>query len=110
MTHKANIWQGNERREANLAEFDVFKKILGTIGGLLLVQMIGAIWWASSQTTTLSFVKNDLSDLKIAINKDSDQRYRSTDALRDFNVVNQRIDKLESMVRENSKSIASFRK
>lgn len=94
MTH----WNQEERRRDNMVEINLFKKVLGAISGTLIIQLIGAIWWASSMTTTLSYVRSELSDLKANFSAATDQRYRSTDASKDFAAVNDRLSKLQSQI------------
>lgn len=73
---------------------------LVSIALFLLIQTFGWIWWASSTSTTLGFLKEEVRTVKETVNKDSSNSYRATDAVKDFSYRDARIAELSVKVEQ----------
>lgn len=95
-------WQeGNQERRQNdrePADLGWIKKALVTSCLALLANFAGGIWWAATQTAKMDFVQNTITAIQQDLKDASNDRYRGADALKDFTVINSRIDRVEGRV------------
>lgn len=85
-----------ERRNGE-AIYDV-QKLNWTVILFLVLQTTGAIWWAATTHSTLSFVQQSLVELKADLRLATTNRYTTSDAEKDKQYLDARIDALKSRV------------
>lgn len=84
--------------DEQVAELNLIKKIVGGVGGLIMMQLFGAMWWASSVATNLEYIKVDISALKAQGALVIVDRYTATDAKRDGAAVDMKIRDLQNQI------------
>lgn len=95
MTEDWNPETHPERRKE--AGFLIRYELLGIIA-IMILQLVGAIWWASSMSSDVRYMRADMIRLTSTIDKASADRYRSTDAQKDFFAVYQRLERNEARI------------
>lgn len=100
-------WDGFERREGT-EDMLVLKKIVIGVAVTTVVQLFGAIWWAATVTAKLEFVGGEVTALKSEIKYTANDRYRSTDAAKDFINVNAKIDRNTKEIDDLKKSFERY--
>lgn len=65
-----------------------------SIALFLLVQTLGWVWWASSTSTTLAFLKDELKNVKQTLTETDADRYKASEAAKDFAVRDAKITEL----------------
>ena len=73
-------------------------RILVPIVIVLVLQSAFGIWWASSLSTSVEFLKDEISEIKATIGKNMDDQYRGKDAAKDFGHVRGRLDEISIRV------------
>lgn len=87
----AEDWDGKERRQNFVKhELQVFHAILG-VAALLIAQTAGIVWWAATTSERVNSVITKVAELE----KLTTDRYRATDAAKDFIIRDQRIARNE---------------
>src|SRR3990167_3958875 len=91
----------DEELMRQMGEIGFVRRIISVFGVVSLIQLFGAIWWASSMTTTLEYVKKEISSLKQDLNISLESTYRSSDAMKDFKQIEERINRIQIQVNKN---------
>ena len=71
-------------------------------------QTFGAIWWASSISTTLKFVNENQIELKALAKKNSENRYTTIDAKTDFKLTYAEINVIREDLRRLNQKVTEF--
>jgi len=95
----------HEERRKDYVDLGWIKGGIKAVGSALFVHFIAGIWWAATITSNVGFIKAQVSELKNDLKALSIDRYRGVDALRDFNIINEKMTKNESRIErlENKK-------
>lgn len=88
-------FKGEERRKENIS---LPQSIIGVIIAIVF-QTMGAVWWASSVTVKLDFLKQTQSDFSSAIIEGTRNRYTSEDAERDWKINERRLLAIEQDIK-----------
>jgi len=95
--------------------YKLIRNLLITVASGLILNIPVSIWWASSinadvnkNQEAIQELKKEIKDLRNTISSSMDDRYRGSDAKDDFKIRDEKIEHLESRVRENEKKIAKL--
>lgn len=90
-------WDGKIERRKHLVrtEIQIFHAIMG-VAAILVAQTAGIVWWAATTNERLNGVVSRVAELE----KQTDDRYRAGDAIRDFTLRDQRIKRNEDDIQE----------
>lgn len=86
---------GDTDRRSGSGDIAWVKKGLFAVVIALLSHFGAGIWWAAVVTTKLDFVQSSVLNLKMEMKDGTSDRYRSSEAEKDFRVINQRMDRYE---------------
>lgn len=81
------------------------KRLLGSFSGVLLMHLAAGIWWAATVTTKIDVMQYNLASVKSDFQASSDDRYRLSDAKRDFSLRDVTIDKNSTKIRDLERAV-----
>src|SRR3990167_8783565 len=91
-----------------MGELSFVRRLISVFGVVSLAQLFGAIWWALSMTTTLDYVKKDISSLKSDLVISVNNRYSITDAIKDSKQIENRMNGLQVQINKNKDNIETL--
>ena len=85
----------SEERRKDYVDISWIKK--GLFGAIitLLIHMSGGVWWAATVTAELKHIRKELDSFSVQLASATNDRYRGIDAVKDFKVVSERIERNE---------------
>lgn len=86
-------------------------KVLGALVSValfLLMQTGAALWWASSLSTSLTFIQQDIVELKEALKSNTTYRYTSQDAQLDKKMMLEQCDAIKNRITFNDGRITDL--
>ena len=105
----SDVWDGHtERREAQQTKLDVVYKINLGIILAFFVQVSGAVWWASGQTSNTHHLRMSIARIEAQLDKASANRFTSIDADRTITVLQKQIQQNTIAIQNNTASIQRF--
>jgi len=81
--------------QGEIKGFTVRYELLGIIS-LMVVQLVGASWWASSMAADVRYMRQDIVKLTLQITQQNDERYKASEAAKDFAAVDARMNRYEA--------------
>jgi hypothetical protein len=96
------IRQGPARNEEEKKGFTVRYELMGIIG-IMIIQTMGGVWWASSTNTNLYNMKSELTDIKSQLARAYIDRFTAVDAERAHAAIDRRMDKAEARISDLEK-------
>lgn len=91
-----NLIREGEERTKNTG-FVVRYELLGIIG-IMIIQTLGGVWWAATMTSDSKYMRAEMADIKLQLASASNGKYTTAEAVKDFGVIEKRLDKLETRV------------
>jgi len=89
-----NLIREGSPRDEDKKGFIVRYELLGIIV-IMLIQTMGGIWWAATQTERMVGVRNELYQIKTQMTAFTDGTYKTADAEKAHFMIDKRIDKVE---------------
>ena len=74
----------------------------------MTMQTLGAVWWASGQSTKLDFIKQNQDELKVIVKEKMDDRYTLERSKIDWSANNIRINIIEVKLEQLKEDVISF--
>jgi hypothetical protein len=62
---------------------------------MMLIQSLTAVWWASGVTANMKYLTDEIKDIKASIAAGTVDRYKGSDAAKDREVLNDRINAID---------------
>lgn len=82
--------------EQDHIELTWIKRIMIGFVTVLCTNLLAGVWWAATMTANMKFIQVEVTSLSNQIRETTIDRYRGSDASKDFAVVNARIERNES--------------
>jgi hypothetical protein len=93
------VREGQPRFDEEKRGFIVRYELMGIIA-IMLLQTMGGIWWAATQTANMANVKAELIVIKTQLLNYTNNVYKAADAERAHIAIDRRLDKSEARIVE----------
>lgn len=97
----------NEKQERRKENLMIPYSMIGVVMSIV-IQTMGAIWWASGVNVKLDYIQKTQVDFAQTIYEGTKNRYTSLDAFKDWTENNKRIDTIEKDLKELGIKVISF--